>query len=221
MIDLIFDASPIVQAVMFMLALSSVITWAVTAFKAYEFRIAEEQSNAFVNAYYESPLDTVYNVARDLPHSPLAALCSLGFKEVAHLQRLQQGTGRDLSSDQIDSVCKRLFWFQVTEGQRLGRGLAFLATVGSTAPFIGLFGTVVGIMNSFQEIGETGTASLAVVGPGIAEALFATAIGLFAAIPAVMAYNYLSGRVGRLLERLDAFRTDYESSLRRVAVSVA
>jgi biopolymer transport protein TolQ len=221
MIDLIFEASPIVQAVMFMLAMSSVISWAVMAFKAYEFRVAEAQSTAFVNAYYESPLDTVYNVARDLPHSPLAALCSLGFKEVAHLQRLQQGTGRDLSADQIDGVCKRLFWFQVTEGQRLGRGLAFLATIGSTAPFIGLFGTVVGIMNSFREIGETGQANLATVGPGIAEALFATAIGLFAAIPAVMAYNYLSSRMARLLERLDAFRTDYESSLRRVAVNAA
>jgi biopolymer transport protein TolQ len=108
---------------------------------------------------------------------------------------------------------------QLLQTQRSERGLAFLATTGSTAPFVGLFGTVIGIMNAFNQIGMSGQASLAVVGPSIAEALFATAIGLFAAIPAVVAFNYLAARVARLTERLDAFRSDFAQYLRGTITS--
>ena len=110
---------------------------------------------------------------------------------------------------------------QTSEAHRLERGLSFLATVGSAAPFVGLFGTVVGIMLAFMEIAATGSASFDVVAPGIAEALIATAVGLFAAIPAVIAYNYTSARVSFLIERLDAFLTEYGDLLRRTGARAA
>ena len=108
-------------------------------------------------------------------------------------------------------------WTGSREGQRLERGLNFLATTGSAAPFIGLFGTVIGIINAFQGIGEAGSASLAVVAPGIAEALIATAVGLFAAIPATIFYNIFVGRLRGIAQAIDLFTVEYETDLRRMA----
>ena len=119
------------------------------------------------------------------------------------------------SRDAIQEIIARLGWIQAQELQRLDRGVQFLATTGSSAPFIGLFGTVIGIMNAFRDIGVSGSASLAVVAPGIAEALVATAVGLFAAIPAVMGYNAARVRLGRLQTQLDAFRDELGEALRR------
>jgi biopolymer transport protein TolQ len=104
---------------------------------------------------------------------------------------------------------------------RLERGLSFLATIASSGPFVGLFGTVVGIMNSFESIGASGSASLAVVAPGIAEALVATAVGLFAAIPAAVGYNYTSARLNRLSARLETFCVEFCDQLRRSATRAA
>ena len=111
------------------------------------------------------------------------------------------------------SVGKRLVWAAAAENERLGRGLTFLATTGSSAPFIGLFGTVVGIINSFQEIGRSGSASLDVVAPGISEALVATAIGLLAAIPASIFYNNFVGRLENVRAAIELFRSEFESDL--------
>ena len=132
---------------------------------------------------------------------------------LAQLERLRGKAA--VPPDEIETIIKRLAWVQTEEAHRLERGLPFLATTGSSAPFVGLFGTVVGIMNSFTSIQQTGSTNLAVVSGGIAEALFATAVGLFAAIPAVIAFNYSSARLGRLLERLNAFRAELEQLLRR------
>ena len=120
----------------------------------------------------------------------------------------------NLEAAHVEALARHIRWTGSEEGLRLERGLNFLATTGSAAPFIGLFGTVIGIINAFQSIGMTGSASLAVVAPGIAEALIATAIGLFAAIPATIFYNYFLGRLLRSLNAgIDLFSAEYEGDL--------
>jgi biopolymer transport protein TolQ len=215
MLELIFEAGLIVKIVLFVLVLASIASWAVIALKYRELRAAEADSEEFLEAYTERPLDAVYHVAKELKGSPLSVVFATGYRELARLEKVQ--APNRLHPGQIESVCKRLGWVQTAEAQRLERGLSFLATVGSSAPFVGLFGTVVGIMNAFRDIGASGQATLAVVAPGIAEALVATAVGLVAAIPAVIGYNYASARLTHLMERADVFREDYEDSLRRTA----
>ena len=203
-----------------MLALASVFSWAVIIVKARELSAAESDTQEFLQAYRERPLSAVYDVARQRAKSPLSQVFQAGYTELAQLQRRKARPDR-LGRDQLETLLKRLSWVQMDQATRLERGLAFLATTGSSAPFVGLFGTVVGIMNAFQKIGATGSASLATVAPGIAEALVATAVGLFAAIPAVIAYNYSNARIGRILGHLDAFVIEYEAELRRSAPSAA
>jgi biopolymer transport protein TolQ len=214
MIDLILGAGLVVKLVLLALVFMSVASWAVILFKARELRTAELDTEGFLEAYLERPLDTVFEAAKDYPSSPLSAIFQSGYRDLSQLTRLT-GSADAIPSAQVEGVAQRLSWVQTEEGHRLQRGLSFLATVGSSAPFIGLFGTVVGIMNAFADIGQTGSANLAVVAPGIAEALVATAVGLFAAIPAVIGYNYMSARLERLLERLEAFRSEFADSLRR------
>jgi biopolymer transport protein TolQ len=220
MVDLILEAGLIVKLVLFILALASIASWAVIIFKARELGKAENDTEDFLEIYLERPLEAVYDAARNHPFSPLATLFQTGFKDLAQLQRLK-GRGTRVPPEEIEGILKRLAWVQTEEAHRLERGLPFLATTGSAAPFVGLFGTVVGIMNAFQNISERGSASLAVVGSGIAEALFATAVGLFAAIPAVIAFNYSNARLARLVERLDAFRAELEELLRRQGADAA
>ena len=220
MFDLILQASLIVQLVLLILVLGSVASWAVIVHKARELGRAESDTETFLDAYVERPVDAVYDVARERPSSPLAAVFAAGYRELARADKMLGGTGQ-VTGGQVEGVLQRLAWVQTSERHRLERGLSFLATIGSSAPFIGLFGTVVGIMNSFRDIGASGSASLAVVAPGIAEALVATAVGLFAAIPAVVAYNYQGARLNRLLEKLDDFRAEYSESMRRAIARVA
>jgi biopolymer transport protein TolQ len=214
MLDLILGAGLIVKAVLAILIVASVASWAVIVFKARELNGAENDTEDFLASYLDRPLNAVFDAARKQSRSPLARLFQAGFKDLARLERLR-GSAQGLSTEQIEGVVKRLAWIQTEEAHRLERGLSFLATTGSAAPFVGLFGTVVGIMNAFSDIGVAGSASLAVVAPGIAEALVATAVGLFAAIPAVIAYNYSNARLVHLLERLEAFRVEFDELLRR------
>ena len=219
MLELIFGASLVVQLVLLLLVVGSIASWAVIIYKAKELAAAEGDTDVFLEGYVERPIDGVYDVAREHSASPLSAIFATGYREVVQMEK-QQGS-RELSTHQLEPILQRLVWVQTSERHRLERGLSFLATVGSSAPFIGLFGTVVGIMNAFAEIGATGSASLAVVAPGIAEALVATAVGLFAAIPAVIAYNYQGARLNRMLDRLDDFRIEYSDSLRRTLERMA
>ena len=220
MLDLILGAGLIVKAVLAILILASVASWAVIVFKARELNGAENDTEDFLASYLDRPLNAVFDAARKQSRSPLARLFQAGFKDLARLERLR-GSAQGLSTEQIEGVVKRLAWIQTEEAHRLERGLSFLATTGSAAPFVGLFGTVVGIMNAFSDIGVAGSASLAVVAPGIAEALVATAVGLFAAIPAVIAYNYSNARLVHLLERLEAFRVEFDELLRRRGAGLA
>jgi len=205
-------ASWIVQGVLAMLALASVASWAIMLFKMRELRAAEADTAELVEAYHERSLDAAYDVARECSSSPLSAVFMQGYRDLSQLKKLApQAT---TSTSQLDALIRRLEWTQLVESQRAERGLSFLATTGSIAPFVGLFGTVIGIMDAFAVIGRTGVASIATVGGPISEALLATAVGLFAAIPAVIAFNYLSARVGRLGEQLDTFRGDFAEFLR-------
>jgi biopolymer transport protein TolQ len=212
MLDLILGAGFVVKGVLALLIVMSVASWAIILFKARELGRAEADTDAFLEAYVERPLDAAYGDAKRFDASPAASLFQAGYRELSRLRRAAVGA---IDPSQVEEIIDRLSWVEAEQQHRLGRGLPFLATTGSSAPFIGLFGTVVGIMNSFQHIGITGSASLAVVAPGIAEALVATAVGLFAAIPAVIGYNYINARTGRTLDRLDAFRIDFANALRR------
>lgn len=214
MLELIFGASLIVQLVLLALIAASIASWAVIVYKARELGAAEADTESFIEAYVERPIEAVYDAAKKHTASPLSIIFASGYRQLAQIEKLQGQSG-EISTHQVEAVVQRLVWVQTEERHRLERGLSFLATVGSSAPFVGLFGTVVGIMNAFTDIGASGTASLAVVAPGIAEALVATAVGLFAAIPAVVAYNYEGARLNRLLERLEDFRIEYSDSLRR------
>jgi biopolymer transport protein TolQ len=216
MVELVLGAGPIVKAVLMLLLGISLISWAIIAYKSRELSSAERQTLAFLDAYREHPLGMVYDTARRHQASPLAVVFRAGYRDLTRLRKAHPDK-QPLPKDEVDGVVARLLWVQTDVGHRLERGLAFLATTGSSAPFIGLFGTVVGIMNAFRDIGISGAASLAVVAPGIAEALVATALGLFAAIPAVVGYNYASARLGRIREQMDAFRAEYGELLRRLS----
>ena len=219
MFEIISGASPMVLSVLMLLVVASVTSWAVIALKFRELGAADRQTRKFIQAYQGGTLSAVYAQVRNYAASPLASVFRAGFRELAQLEK-RQGAQRP-NAEQVEAVVKHLGWVRTEEALRLERGLSFLATIGSSAPFVGLFGTVVGIMNSFHQIGQSGAASFQVVAPGIAEALFATAVGLFAAIPAVIAYNYCSARHVKLMDRLDAFVIDYGDLLRRSVASAA
>jgi biopolymer transport protein TolQ len=217
-LSLIWQASWLVQLVIGLLILLSVFSWAIILAKWRELRRAEQDSEAFLEVYQEGSLDAAYQLARQLDRSPLASMFVSAYAEFNRMARFGGGKGKGgggLSEAQIRALSRQLGWAGSREGLRLERGLSFLATTGSAAPFIGLFGTVIGIINAFHNIGQAGTASLAVVAPGIAEALIATAIGLFAAIPATIFYNYFVGELRGLTAAIDLFAADCEGDLRR------
>jgi biopolymer transport protein TolQ len=198
------------------LVLASVWTWAIILDKMWRLRRLETRALRFEDAFWSGgSLDDLYERVGQRPSDPMTAVFSSAMREwrrSAAKGLVQQVTARAGLQARIDRV------MQVTLGRemdRLERYMIFLASVGSTAPFIGLFGTVWGIMNSFQAIAVTKQTNLAVVAPGIAEALFATALGLIAAIPAVVAYNKISNDLGRYGGRLEAFAVEFSAILSR------
>ncbi|MEM7413359.1 MAG: MotA/TolQ/ExbB proton channel family protein [Myxococcota bacterium] len=215
-LDLVAQASIIVQAVLAILVALSVFSWAVIFFKLRELRRAEQDSEAFLEVYHTSSFDESYAAAKDLDRSPLAAIFLSAYNELRRLARTTGGPVT-LTEPHLLVLERNVNWASTREGIRLERGFSFLATTGSAAPFIGLFGTVVGIINAFEGIGRAGSASLAVVAPGIAEALIATAVGLFAAIPATIFYNHFMGKLRGLSASIDLFAAEYEADLRRMA----
>ena len=209
---LVWGAGLLVKLVLVVLVLMSATSWAIILFKSRELKGATQDSEAFLEVYHEKPLEIAYDAARELDRSPLAmiflATCAdlkpNGLGEVA-VQAAEQRR-----------IPKRLAWMAVTEGHRLERGLSFLATTGNSAPFIGLFGTVIGIIQAFQGIAAAGSASLAVVAPGIAEALIATAAGLLAAIPASIFYNIFSAGTDEVRSSIDLFQDEFTEDLARI-----
>ncbi len=215
---LILEAGIIVQLVILLLAAFSIISWTIIAFKWRELARAQQDSEAFLEIYHEDSFSESYDSARQLDRSPLANVFLAACDE---MQRLAPQGGSpsasNISPEVAHSVGKQLAWTAATESRGLERGLSFLATTGSASPFIGLFGTVVGIIDAFQGIGIAGSASLAVVAPGIAEALVATAVGLVAAIPATIFYNIHTAKVDDLNHSIDRFRSELEDDLAQLA----
>ncbi len=215
---LILQAGLIVKLVLLVLFAFSLISWAIILSKWKELRGASEDSEAFLEVYHDRPFDAAYDAARDLSRSPAAsvfiAICD-------ELGRLAKESGRPtvsgIDAEQTRAIHKQLSWLATREAQRLERGLSFLATTGSSAVYIGLFGTVIGIIQAFQGIAQTGNASLAVVAPGIAEALIATAIGLFAAIPATIFYNHFSAGIDKLVDSMEYFAGEFETDIQGLA----
>jgi biopolymer transport protein TolQ len=213
---LIQKASPTVQIVMLLLAAMSVITWYIIGYKYFYVRRSIRETERFVESFWRSrDIEHIYKHAQALRQSPVSAMFLAGYNELAKLTgdgEPYRGDGRDRDLDNIIRALRRT---QASETTKLESMISFLATTGSAAPFIGLFGTVWGIMNSFREIGAMKSATIAVVAPGIAEALIATAIGLVAAIPAVMAYNYFVRRIRVQVSEMETFEQDYLNIIRR------
>ncbi len=203
LISLILQAGLIVKLVLLLLLAFSITSLTIIVTKWWELRAADEDSEAFLEVYRREGFSQVYDAAQHLDRSPLAVVfLTTGDELQAARQRNVPDRGRESFVTELE---RSVAWSAGAQAQRLERGMPFLATTGSSAPFIGLFGTVVGIIAAFQSIGEAGHASLAVVGPGIAEALVATAVGLLAAIPATIAYNVFVARIDVILGMLDRF----------------
>ena len=219
-IDLILQAGLIVKLVLLLLTGFSVASWGLIAVKWRELKAADQDNEAFLEVYQRDGFDASFEAARHLDRSPLAVVF---LSCCADMQRLAQDSNQAMltriDADQHQVLSKVIQWTAVRERQRLDRSLPFLATVGSASPFIGLFGTVVGIISTFQSIGVAGNASLAVVGPGMAEALIATAMGLAAAIPATIAYNTFASRIDAMAAHVDLFAGELDDDLGRLGMA--
>ena len=221
LLDLVWQASWLVQFVILMLAAASVISWAAIVFKWRELSAAEQDSEAFLEAYHEGSWDGSFEAARNLDRSPLSAIFLVAHGELKRFAKYRARGGESLDDTQLRSVARQIAWATTQEALRLESRLPLLATVGSATPFVGLFGTVIGIINAFTGIGASGSASLAVVAPGIAEALIATAVGLFAAIPATIFYNIFVARLRDLQEAIRLFASELESDVARFGEKLA
>jgi len=219
-LSLLAGTGIVVKIVLFILLYFSVVSWAIIFYKLLQVHKANRESDQFLDFFWQTKrFDAVSAQIGRFENSPLSVLFNEGYSELKKV--VDRGEDKqdpsvfttDLGS--VDNIARALRRATTSEITRLEKYLTFLATTGSTAPFIGLFGTVWGIMTSFKGIGETGSASLAVVAPGIAEALVATAIGLVAAIPAVMGYNHFQNRIKVLIGEMDNFSTEFLNIVQR------
>ncbi|MSP60586.1 MAG: protein TolQ [Myxococcales bacterium] len=216
-LPLIMNASGVVMGVLFLLISLSVVSWFIIGYKALYYARASSQSTRFLDAFWAAKrLDTVYQESEALADSPLAQMFKAGYVELTKItQQKTQSPDGSFGEGSIENVERALRRAYTTEMTHLEGLIPFLATTGSAGPFVGLFGTVWGIMNSFRSIGLKGAANLSTVAPGIAEALIATAIGLVAAIPAVMAFNYFTRKVKVLSSEMESFSNDFLNIVKR------
>ncbi len=221
-LDAIASASLPVQLLLLLLIGTSIVSWSVIVTKYKQYKKVEEANKSFIDRFWQaSSLEAIFNKLAEFPDSSVARVFQAGYQE---LQRMadsamaQKPKGAEDIAPRlsgIDNLERALRKAVDSELSVCEHRLGFLATTGATTPFIGLLGTVVGIMTSFQGIAASGSASLAVVAPGISEALFATAVGLFAAIPAVVAYNYFIGRVRKIELEMSSFGSDFLNIAKR------
>jgi biopolymer transport protein TolQ len=219
-VSLVARSSPLAKIVLIILLVFSALSWAIVLYKYWQFGRAERQSNSFLDIFRKSAkFSEVQAVCATLRDSPLVGLFQAGYAELNTQLRqsthANPGENRPAAAVQrptlksLDAVDRALLRASAIELQKLENRVPFLATTASITPFIGLFGTVVGIMVAFQRIGAAGSTSLGVVAPGIAEALIATAAGLFAAIPAVYFYNLFTNRVKKFATEMDDFSLEF------------
>ena len=215
---LFLAADPLVKAVMLLLVLASIWCWAIIVDKVGAVRRERRQADEFEDAFWSGgSADALYDEIGTEPRDAMTRVFSAGMREWrrAKASGLATSARSDLRASLLSRVERSMNFTITREMERLERGMNFLASIGSVSPFVGLFGTVWGIMNSFQSIAESKNTSLAVVAPGIAEALFATALGLAAAIPAVIAYNKFAGDLERVGGRLETFAEEFSTLLAR------
>ena len=224
LVGLLIHAEPLVLLIMLILIAMSVTCWAIIIDKFLSLRSVNEKTNQFESEFWSAEaLDKYYDkVKKRKSKHPIAMMFSAAMDEwfrSKSQERLVPGSGSRSGGDLTISVKERIIQQMALtrnrEMERLERGLGFLATAGSASPFIGLLGTCIGIINAFRNIAGSQNTSLAVVAPGIAEALFATAIGLFVAIPAVMAFNKFNSELNRLAGKLEDFSMEFQMLLSR------
>ncbi|GBQ07485.1 MAG: protein TolQ [Acidiphilium sp.] len=216
LLSLFMQASFVVQFVMLLLLAASIWVWAIIIEKTITIRRVNRDATAFEDKFWSGrSLDELYEQEGSEPGHPMAAVFGAAMGEWRRSSRV---AGADIVRSSINERVDRAMGVTtMREMERLERHMVFLASIGAVAPFVGLFGTVWGIMHSFAAIAAMHNTNLAVVAPGIAEALFATAIGLVAAIPAVLAYNKLSTDLSRVAARLEAFGAEFSAILSRQA----
>ncbi|MEW6427899.1 MAG: protein TolQ [Thermodesulfobacteriota bacterium] len=223
-ISMFWNAGLIVKMVMLFLLIFSLMSWYIIFHKYMLFKKAEQESDDFLNAFWQSKnMAEAYKRAMELRNCPEAAVFRAGFSELQKLKAsrtdMKNGASMAVRFASMDNLKRTL---RRTESQQLdsfGKLLPFLATTGSATPFVGLFGTVWGIMSSFKDIGIRGSASLAVVAPGISEALVATAAGLAVAIPAVIFFNHYSNKMARIEGSMQNFSDDFLNLVERDILS--
>ncbi len=226
-LEMIIHAGPMVKFVMLLLLIFSLVSWTIIIMKHLTYKRAKTETEFFLDIFWKSKnLTDAYKAAKEIPNSPEATVFLLGFNELQKIsrsriskQKSEENLEMQLAS--MDNLKRALRKAENKQLAQLGRYLSFLATTGSATPFIGLFGTVWGIMTSFQDIGMRGSASLAVVAPGISEALIATAAGLAVAIPAVIFYNYYSNKLSDIENNMQGFSADFMNLVERDLLSRA
>jgi biopolymer transport protein TolQ len=219
--NLVNRSTVVAKVVIIFLAMFSIVSWGVILYKLFTFQRASRHSTRFLDVFRRSnKFSEVQAVVRSLGDSPLVGLFQSGYAELT--AQLRQTAPPDVSNGpnprppggrptlkSIAAVDRALMRASVVEVNKLEHWIPFLATTASVTPFIGLFGTVWGILVAFEQIGQTGSTSIAAVGPGISEALVTTALGLFAAIPAVIFYNHLTNRVKQFASEMDDFAMEF------------
>ncbi len=211
--DIILAAGPVVKAVMLLLFLGSIVVWAIVFAKVWQYRKVKKSNRFFLDEFWgESDLSRLYaNGLGDSRKLGVHQLFDAGFKEFVRLRK-QEGITPESLLEGVERAMRITF---SRNAESLNESLPMLATIGSASPYIGLFGTVWGIMTAFQAIGQMQQATLASVAPGMAEALIATAMGLFAAIPAVIFYNRLVARADQILAEYELFADEFLAILHR------
>ena len=214
------NAGLVVKLVMVTLCIFSLVSWTIVIMKELMFRKARNASLDFLDAFWDSKtLNEAYESARTHALSPEATVFVAGYNELKKISAARSSGNPPATLEMqlatMDNLKRAVRKAQFLESDRMARSVSFLATTGSATPFIGLFGTVWGIMTSFQDIGQRGSASLAVAAPGISEALVATAMGLAVAIPAVIFYNYYSNKLADVESNVESFSTDFINLIER------
>jgi biopolymer transport protein TolQ len=218
-VEIVTHAGPVVMGVLVILIAASIVSWAIILKKWLQLRRAQDQSVRFLETFWQSKrLDAIYQAAATLSSSPISHVFRAGYVELSKVTAQKKKEGDDAMSDQlggIENVERALKRAAAAEVTRMEASVPFLGTTASAAPFVGLFGTVWGIMRAFSDINQMGNANLATVSKPISEALIATAFGLAAAIPAVVAHNFFVSKIRVLDSEMTNFSNDFLNIVKR------
>lgn len=214
---MISESSAMAKLVLLLLLGASVLCWAIILTKWRALSASLAQNEKFLNVFWHGKnIEEIFAKSEKFPRSPVATVFKHGVKELKKVTAPDAGIG---GTDRVDNVHRALIRASTSEVAALENHLGWLGTTASAAPFVGLFGTVWGILESFRSIGASGAANLAVVGPSISEALITTAVGIGAAIPAVVAYNHFNGQIKRIAVEMECFSQDFINIIQRSALA--